>query len=301
MRYMALFLLTFTYACSSPQVDKRDKVDSVKVAVVNFRVEGGRDFDSHIKKIKKFAEMSHHQGASYLLLPELIIFDLLPKIPQDKKIKDHLDELSLLGEDYARRLSEISLKYRINIIGASIVVKKKNQYINQAFYINESGLIQYQDKMQPTPWEVRNGFVGTKKLNVFKTNKFSFAILICHDSEFPTISSMLVNRAPEVIFVPSQTDDIHGLKRVKYTSAARAVEHMSYVIMTGTSGDKDAPWHSYVGQNFLFTPQNKYFEDAEKSGEMNREELSIFELDFEQIRTSRLDSKQVYPARDAVE
>lgn len=100
--------------------------------------------------------------------------------------------------------------------------------------------------------------------------------------------------------MPSQTDDLYGLNRVKITSFARAVEQMSYVVMTGTSGDQDAPWHSYVGQNFLFTPQNKYFPKFNHEGPFNSEGLSLFTIDLEHLRVARKDSKQVYPARDEI-
>jgi predicted amidohydrolase len=79
---------------------------------------------------------------------------------------------------------------------------------------------------------------------------------------------------------------------------ARSIEHMSYVLMTGASGNKNVPWHTYIGQNFFITPQNEYFENMEKSGPHNKESLSIFELDISKLRQSRQDFKQVYPARD---
>ena len=62
------------------------------------------------------------------------------------------------------------------------------------------------------------------KIKLFKTEDFSFVILICHDSEFPQLSTKLLELKPQVIFVPSQTDGEFGRERVRATSRARAID-----------------------------------------------------------------------------
>lgn len=298
-----LIAVLFITSCSNFEVQKNDisnieVSNEIKVAALNFKITGMQDLDIHMGRIEEFASKAKAKGAKYLLLPELMVFDMLPINPPEQKMSEYLDALSKLAVEYEKGLKKISLTHELNIIGASVVVKVKNYFINRSFYISSKGVVLYQDKMQPTPWETKHKFIGEKQVRYFETEDFSFVILICHDSEFPTISSRLSGKRPEVIFVPSQTDDQYGLNRVKYTSMARAVEHMAYVIMTGDSGNKEAPWHSYVGQSFLFTPQNKYFEKMEKSGPYNKESLSIFKIDILKLRQSRQDFKQVYPARD---
>jgi predicted amidohydrolase len=277
---------------------KSEPANIVKIAVLNFKILGMQDLESHMKRIDAFAAESKSKGAKYLLLPELIVFDMLPINPPDQKMIEYLTALSNLSGEYEGYLKKISMAHNLNIVGASTVIKTKNHFINRSFYVAPTGSVLYQDKMQPTPWEAKYGFVGEKQVRYFETEDFSFVILICHDAEFPTISSRLVGKRPEVIFVPSQTGSDFGLKRVRYTSMARSIEHMSYVLMTGASGNKNVPWHTYIGQNFFITPQNEYFENMEKSGPHNKESLSIFELDISKLRQSRQDFKQVYPARD---
>ncbi|HXH74120.1 MAG TPA: nitrilase-related carbon-nitrogen hydrolase [Bacteriovoracaceae bacterium] len=304
MKNYVLVVFLFIYSCantkdlsSKPVVEPSELI---KVAVVNFKVNGNSNLEKHLSRIAAWAQQASEGGASYLLLPELIVLDFFPHNPPDSEVPTLLQSLSEMSSAYEKSLVEISKRWKVNLIGASVVIKHKKHYLNRAFYINHSGKVHYQDKLQPTPWEIKHQFTGSKELKIFKNPDFKFVILICHDAEFPDISASLIKAKPEVIFVPSQTDGLKGLNRVKYTSAARAIEHMSYVLMTGTAGDEKAPWHSYIGQNFLFTPQNEYFPADNQSGKMNMEEISFFSLDLIQLRKARGDNKQIYPARDSL-
>jgi predicted amidohydrolase len=282
-------LVTFNSFASAP----------LRIAAINYKITGGKTITDQIKRIELLANEAHAKGADYLLLPELISFDLFPIKPNDKKIKEELELLAGIFPDYEKRLKTIALKNHLNLIGASSIIKYKKSYINRAFYINDQGIVKYQDKVFPTPWEKKNGFVGGKRIVLFKDKNLSFVILICHDAEFPKISNSLAHLRPEVIFVPSQTDDESGLERVRATSAARSIEHFSYVVMTGASSEEKAPWHSYLGKNFLFTPQNKYFLNQNKGGgKVHQEELSLFEIDLKTLQKGRNDESQVNPARD---
>lgn len=293
-----LFLTLFLLGCAQVPSQSHSPTDkTIRIAAVNFKIWGAQDLPVHLKHIEALTVEAKRQGAKFLLLPELMVFDMLPSLPADEKMREHLEALARLAPSYEKGLKNIATGHDMNIVGASVVIRKKSHFVNRAFSISHKGTVSYQDKIWPTPWEVRHGFVGGGTIKLFKTDEFSFSILICHDAEFPSISSALAKTKPEVLFVPSQTDDVFGLKRVESTARARAIEHMAYVVMTGDSGDTKTPWHAYVGQSFLFAPQNKYFE-SEKSGSFSQEELSLFEINLSKLRESRADKKQVYPARD---
>ncbi|MFZ4715411.1 MAG: nitrilase-related carbon-nitrogen hydrolase [Bacteriovoracaceae bacterium] len=272
---------------------------TLNIAVANFTIKGGNNLAGYLKRIEDLSIESRNKGAKYLLLPELMVFELFPVDLKEEETKKYLDQVAAISKDIEEGMSNISLKHGINLIGASIVIKKDKHFINRSYYITDTGVVNYQDKVQPTPWEAKFGFIGSDKIKLFKDSNFNFVILICYDAEFPTISAALMKNKPEIIFVPSQTGSIYGLNRVKLTSAARAVEHMSYVFMTGVSGDLNAPWHAYAGQNFLFTPQNEYFSKEVQTGAFNVETLSIFSIDMKKLKDARLDPKEVYPSRDA--
>ena len=187
------------------------------------------------------------------------------------------------------------------IVGAKHYVMRADRKVlnkvNRAYIVRPDGKLEHQDKIFPTPWEVKQGVKGGNKgIKKFQNEKFTFIVLTCHDAEFPNLSHKIAKLKPEVIFVPSMTDDLNGLRRVKRTSQARAVEQMSYVAMTGASSLRGAKWHTYQGRNFLFTPQNKYF--SEPSASSLEESMSLFYIDIPRLRKARADKSQVYPVRD---
>lgn len=296
--FFILFLILSLVSCSS-QKTSAEKPSGIKIAVSNYFIEGGKTYQDLLKKIQMNAQVASEAGAAYLLLPELIELDTFAKNPGEEEVMKSLDDLATQSKQYVEDISHIAQKHHISILGASFVTRDSKSFYNRALYVDENGMAHFQDKIHPTPWETKHGFNGGKELQLFKTKDFSFVILICHDAEFPSLSQKLSKLKPEVIFVPSQTDDLQGMNRVKFASSARAIEHMSYVIMTGTSGDPHAPWHTYAGQNYFFKPQNKYFPlNFEKSSSARVEKMSFYHLDLPQLRKSRGDLNQVYPARD---
>lgn len=300
--YFLFLLLVSTSACTGfkPNITpaKSTPEMGVKIAVVNFRVEGGQTLTQHMARIEKLAQQATAAQASYLLLPELTVFDLMPVDFEEDKTNQELLKLAALAPRYQDALVSIGQKYKLNVIGASMVVKKDKHFLNRALFIDPHGKVQTQDKIRPTPWEARFNFKGGSRVNLFTSPEFTFVILICHDAEFPDISSNLKSSAPQVIFVPSMTDDQWGLNRVKLTASSRAIEHMAYVLMTGTAALPNAPWHAYLGQNHLFVPQNKYFEEVETPVSPIQETLTFYHLDLDKLQAARADVKQVYPARD---
>lgn len=297
-RLLFVALISFSFSCSHTGVaDVKDK--TIKIAVVNYAIEGGKSVPELLAKIDKLAGETKTLGARYLLLPELITFDLMPVNPE-KQVFQALAGVALESTKYLDGLKQIARRSGVVIVGGSTLVKKGERFINRAYVVNPDGVTGQQDKNYPTPWEVKHNIDHSPGIKIWKDKEMTFVILICHDAEFPSVSSELKELKPEVIFVPSQTDDMYGLERVARTSAARAVEHMSYVLMTGAVGLKGAPWHAYLGQNFLYTPQNKYFKDIPegRGKSTDLQELSVFEVNLSRLRESRADATQIYPARD---
>lgn len=295
LKIISYVLVVFiTLSCASK--DKAPQV-GIPIAVVNLKISGAGTIDSLTTRIGEFASEAQKKGARVVLFPELPTLDLLSVNPADEDVKNELISMAKTQKEYEARLIEIAKKYQVMIVGANhYVLTGKSSFKNRAYIVKANGELSYQDKIYPTPWEVRQGVKSFKKIKTFKTEEFSFVVLTCHDAEFPDLSVRLSKIKPEVVFVPSMTDDLNGLSRVKRTSQARAIEHMAYVLMTGASSEKKAKWHTYQGRSFLFTPHNKYFKEPQ-GGDLD-EQLKIFYLDLPSLRKARGDRKQVYPARD---
>jgi predicted amidohydrolase len=292
MRILALFF--FIISCSHNTPVKIENAD-LRVGVINYKITGNQSIAQILEKLEMWATKAKSEQVEFLLIPELITLDFFPVKPKDENIPNHLMDLAKEAEAFELGLRVIAEKTNITLIGASTIVLKDNKLLNRGYVVTPNSF-EFQDKNYPTPWESRYKIQKSKGIKVFKNDKFKFVMLICHDAEFASISHELSKVKPDIIFVPSQTDTTHGLERVKRTSAARAIEHMSYVFMTGTTGNEKAPWHSYVGRNYFFSPQNKYFQDLPESS--LREELTVFAVSLQSLRQSRLDPMQIYPARD---
>ena len=272
------------------------RCEMLRVAAVNFEIKGESNLEQLDSQLELWTKKAKAKGASVILFPELITLDLFSKNPKSSEVSKEILDLSKKSKIYSQKLVMLAKKYKMLLIGATTFVKENTKTYNRAYIIYPSGELKFQDKIYPTPWERKYKISAGDDLKTFNFRGYKFVVLTCHDAEFPSLSQKLTKIRPEIIFVPSQTDGTFGLQRVKRTSQARAIEHMSYVLMTGTSSIPDAPWHTYQGQNFLFTPQNKYFKEP-KAGSKT-EMLSLYKLDLDKLRTSRRDKKQIYPARD---
>lgn len=292
-----LNIVIFIILCSCAHQESYKNIKGVKLAVSRYQIEGGLSVKEYLNKIEKEVEFASDNKAKYLFLAELNSLDLFSKNPTDieKEIKFTTDLAPILEQG----LIKIAQKYKVNIIGSSHFVKINKSIFNRAYFINVDGTLAYQDKIYPTPWEKKNHISEGSVIKAFKAEDFNFVILICHDTEFSDISEKIKALKPEVIFVPSQTDDQSGRERVRSTAKARAIEHMSYVLLNGASGVKNATWHDFVGGASFYWPQNKYF----PLGELNNSKAStplIIELDLPRLRKARSDKDQVYPARDSL-
>src|SRR5690606_26365728 len=104
------------------------------------------------------------------------------------------------------------------IVSGSFQRMVDGEILNTAIFSNKNGEITLQDKLFLTPWEGKQGWSNGKKLHFIDVNGVKAVILICHDSEFPLISQAISKATPELIIVPSMTDDLYGYNRVHRTS-----------------------------------------------------------------------------------
>lgn len=296
MKY--LLIIGLLISCAHQEASRKVKTfEGHYIASVNLKLTGEKDLKDLTQRMESWVKLAKERNAKIILFPELVTLDFFPHNPPDHQVASLIQAVAGQTSLFEKRLQAMAKTHDILIVGASTFKKRgKSRIYNRAYIVFPDGKLKYQDKNFPTPWEKRHGISKNKNIKTFKYADFKFVVLTCHDAEFPSLSKKLTRIKPDIIFVPSQTDSEFGFERVKRTSQARAVEHMSYVLMTGTAGDAQAPWHSYVGRNLLLTPQNKYFTEPE--GSDHKEQLSLFAVDIEQLRLARKDKGQVYPARD---
>jgi predicted amidohydrolase len=158
---------------------------------------------------------------------------------------------------------------------------------NRAIYADPNGKLFFQDKLSLTPEERAWGWQeGDALQSIEILDGLRATILICHDVEFPDLSSALVETSPELLLVPSLTTDAWGARRVGQCSAARSVEHFCFTAVSGVHGG------GFFAAPAVYSPQSPGWPSDNSCFPL------IAELDLGKLRRDRGDSARIYPARD---
>jgi predicted amidohydrolase len=269
----------------------------VGVYLAPYRIQGNISFAAFTVKVEKYLQDAKKQGAKLVVFPELISFDLLED-GDDASLPTRLKKSASYFPQYLSWLEKFAEQNNISILGGTFHRQVGNHTFNTAILVTPDKSTYLQDKIYLTPWESKLGWKSGEKLKVHKLAFATIVMATCYDVEFPQVSHLLASSQPEIILVPSQTDDIFGFQRVLRTSMARAVEHMSYVVHVGATSEQDARWHTYYGGGGVYTPQNNYFIGRELILKNNDPKGIFFELDLEILRLARAQPNEIYPARD---
>lgn len=268
-----------------------------KITMVPYQLDGGHNAESLVKKLTSLVDLAAKEGPDLIAFPELISLDFIPN-DHEGSVDSFLVKGALTFGRMEQLAREKAVEHKVAIMLGSFHRKVEGSYLNTTVLALRDGRVILQDKMYITPWEAQRNFKNGEKLQVFEIDGVRTVILNCHDIEFPDLSNALIDIAPELILVPSMTDDRYGYERVARTSMARAVEHMSYVIQVGTVGTEKADWHTYYGGAGVHTPQNKTLAPFEDHSRPNVNDIFSVQLNFDLLRKERAKPSSIYPARD---
>lgn len=268
-----------------------------KISLIPYKITGDQSIEQIEARVSAGVAKAAADKPSLIVLPELISFDLIPA-NGGENITENLKKHAAYFDQYLELTKSLAKKHKVALLSGSFQRIVDGEVLNTAVLVKKDGEVILQDKLFLTPWEAKQGWSNGKRLNIFEIDGIKMTILICHDSEFPVVSQAIAKAKPEVILVPSMTDDDHGHARVSRTSMARAVEHMAYVLQLGTTSLANAPWHTYYGNAALWTPQNSSFANQESASSIGSDKAVLFKLDIENLRATRAKASQVYPARD---
>ncbi|ANU07704.1 bifunctional GNAT family N-acetyltransferase/carbon-nitrogen hydrolase family protein [Paraurantiacibacter namhicola] len=214
-------------------------VESVRIATCQLQARAVKDFDEFIGHVRYFVDVAADYEADFILFPELFTLMLLSAEAEELSSTQAIECLSAYTPRIRDALSEMALKYNINIIGGSHPTRMDDGDIHNVAYVClRDGSIHEQEKIHPTPneaywWNIRGG----DSIDVIQTDCGPIGVQICYDSEFPELSRRLVDEGARIIFVPFCTDSRQGYMRVRYCAAARAIENQCYVVMSGNVGN----------------------------------------------------------------
>jgi nitrilase len=266
--------------------------------------------EGFLVKLARFVETAKRGGAELVVFPELFSGDLLStgglNAPAVSIFEERRQWTSIIrehGSQLVQGFDAISRQQNVSVVFGSLPRERNGGIVNTSWLFFADGRSVAQDKLYLTPceariWEWKNG----EELKVFQAPWGKTSILICHDVEVPELSHRLVSEKPELLLVPSCTSSVRGLRRVRFTAQARAIEHHCYIVQTGTvtgavSVSNTPNMNEHTGQGSILGPSEEGFEVFPIEGTLNAAELVFGELDFERLRQSR-QKGVVYPARD---
>jgi predicted amidohydrolase len=257
---------------------------SLNVGIVQYPLVGSMTAGEMVGKVRSYVSTAKSKGSELVMLPELFSLDLVdftkPVPPQLQHVA-HECFTSVIQE-----LQDLAVEYGVHLLAGSLPFETQEKKIrNRSFLFSPEGKSVFQDKIFLTPDEVGWGWEGSTTLSVFETPWGNTAISICYDSEFPLISETLTGKPIDLLLVPSMTGD-EGFTRVRWATQARAVEHMAYVLVTGTTGAPAEGWEMKA-QGAALGPSLPGFTPTIAEGDINADSIVFATLDFTQLAEAK--------------
>lgn len=245
-----------------------------------------RSEEEFFAHLREFFEGAADEGATWLVLPELPILELLHLEP---KLNDQDAVEFLLGfeETFEQMIGIYGRAFGVSVVGGSHF-SQSDGIINVSVVFEGTGL-RRQAKNKLTQFEQNDWNVspGTGLCSLLDPR---VGVLICYDCEFPEAGRALAENGVQALMVPAFTETRHGFDRVRYSCHARAIENQIFVVhssLIGSLGREPVP--SAYGSAAIIAPSHQPFPEGGILAQtpMNQEGLAIAELDFDALLESR--------------
>ncbi len=226
-------------AVSTERKERLHNKTTVRVAAVQYMQRQVKSFEEFGHHVEYFVDVVADYGADFVVFPEMFSLQLLSIVDQRLNAEQSIAELTKFTEPFKEMMSDLAIRYNVNIIGGSHPsLQPDGDVHNVAYVFLRDGAIYTQEKLHPTPnekrwWNIKGG----EGCSVIMTDCGNIGVLICYDSEFPELPRHLTDQGAQILFIPFCTDTREAYLRVRYCAAARAVENQIYVAMAGNVGN----------------------------------------------------------------
>lgn len=270
-----------------------DQKDNVRICAINFEQRKISSFEEFQAIAEYFIGVAADYACDFVVFPEFVTMALLSIINKKLNPVESLEHLGQFTEPFIKFMNEAAVRYNINIIGGTHMVKDENGLMKNVCHVFlRDGAIHQQAKIHPTPterdwWDIRGG----DKLPVINTDRGPIGVLICYDSEFPELTRHLVDQGAKIIFVPFATDTRQGYLRVRYCCQARTVENQCYFVLSGNTGNLPRVQNMDInyGQSCILTPSDFPFakDGIAAETDTNAEMVAIADLSIGDLIKAR--------------
>ena len=223
--------------------------DRLRVAAAQYPLDPVADLVAWGAKAARWVADGAATGASLLVFPEYGAIELAatrgPAVTAD--LSATLAAVADLQVETAAVWTRLSREHSVYVLAPSGPERRGDAFVNAARLYSPSGGMGVQDKLILTPFERDWGLAPGATLRVLDTALGRIGIAICYDCEFPLTVRAMVEAGAEMILVPSCTEQVSGLQRVRVGAAARALESQVACVVSHTVGE--APWSPAVDCN----------------------------------------------------
>ena len=268
-------------------------VEAVRVATCQLQARAVKNYDEFAQAIEYFVDVAADYEADFIVFPELFTLMLLSSEPKELSPVEAIERLSSYTPRIRSDLSDMAMRYNINIIGGSHPTRMDDGDIHNVAYVClRDGSVHEQEKIHPTPnerywWNIRGG----DSIDVIQTDCGPIGVQICYDSEFPELSRRLADEGARIIFVPFCTDSRQGYLRVRYCGQARAIENQCFVVLSGNVGNLPnvANMDIQYAQSCILTPCDFPFarDGIAAEASENVETLTISDINLADLSWAR--------------
>lgn len=253
----------------------------MKIASASFPLTTFPNAEHWVSQLQSQVRVASEKGAKLILFPEYVTASLLG-IKNDWQVWDKLWQDSI---------TRFAKEYQLLVVGGTHLITTKEGLRNRCLLAWPDGSIDFQDKLQPTPWEYRWNLPRTNQVKVFRHEGTVLAVPICYDVEFPEGVRVAVAAGAEILLVPSWTDDEHGFWRVRHCAQARCIENVVYVAHAPlVGGIKElSEFEEASGSAGILTPCDIDFpkKGIAAEGAWNKTDTIIADLDIKGLRQLR--------------
>ncbi|MBW2508045.1 MAG: bifunctional GNAT family N-acetyltransferase/carbon-nitrogen hydrolase family protein [Deltaproteobacteria bacterium] len=277
-------------------------VRRVRVCAAQYEMRRISSWEEFEQQVDFFIATAEQYNSHFLVFPELFTAQLFSMMAIDMKPQAAIRELAKMADRYKQMFIDRAEKSGLFIIGGSHPVVENGEMLNVAHLFTPSGNVYTQHKLHITPNERDEyGIQPGHGLHIFDTGHARIAILVCYDIEFPELARILTLAGAEILFVPFSTDERKAYLRVRYTSQARAVENMVYVVLSGNVGNLPQVDNFLInyGEAIICTPSDFSFppDAIAAKADFNTETVVISDLDLGTLEQVR-ELGSVRPLRD---
>ncbi|KUP09581.1 carbon-nitrogen hydrolase [Bacillus coahuilensis m2-6] len=264
----------------------------VRICVVQYMMRKINSFEEFANQVEYFTDVASDAKSDFVVFPEIFTTQLMSFL-NEKSPSQAVRRVTEFTEQYIELFTDLAVRYNVNIIGGSHLVKEENDEIyNIAYLFRRDGTIEKQYKIHITPNERKWwGISAGDEVKVFDTDCGRIAIQICYDIEFPELARIATDKGAKIIFTPFCTEDRQGYLRVRYCSQARAIENQIYTVISGTVGNLPQTENMDIqyAQSAIFAPSDFEFARDGIVGETNAniEMVMIGDVDLEVLRRQR--------------